>query len=436
MVAGTPRRFVPCRPRRRNHQCRVVHPVAADAPRMGAAGIRERAQSQSGLPSRHVLPDQDGHDAAVQLVAVVQAVGRALGVDVVHHVEEGGRVRLDVGAVPRQRFSSLKTTMPTYFVGPTAHSFAPSARWKRSWWSWPWPWSSWSCSPRRWRRRSASGGCGAWRSGPRRTSRPASSLGSKTACSPSRTRARAAAPIHADDGLGWPAHVRAVTRPPSPVLVSVADPACGPPRRRVVVPSGPAEGSLWLRWKAPVGLKFNFKCRSSVMPARPCGRAPRGLARGRVVHLCYFVLVRRGGEGEPDEAAHRFHKARRACAAAHLIVWGPCSTYFGQSGKFAAAELRRPRNPRAEAPRQDESGSNEKLHRRWGGLLVISSRRGPTASAAATRRPRGARETLMKWLRGRQRPRWSMNSSTAWWSRTRSAARRRRRGTGDHIRLM
>ena len=74
---------------------------------------------------------------------------------------------------------------------------------------------------------------------------------------------------------------------------------------------------------------------------RKLGRAaeaPRGLARGRVVHLGYFVFVRRGGEGEPDEAAHRFHKARRACAAAHLIVWGPCSTYFGQSGKFAAAE--------------------------------------------------------------------------------------------------
>mmetsp|Transcript_19013 Transcript_19013/g.54331 ORF Transcript_19013/g.54331 Transcript_19013/m.54331 type:complete len:362 (-) Transcript_19013:238-1323(-) len=81
---------------------RVVHPVAAVAPRVGAAGIRERARVAVGIAvaPRH-LPDQDGHDAAVQLVAVVQAVGRALGVNVVHHVEEGGRVRLDVGAVPR-----------------------------------------------------------------------------------------------------------------------------------------------------------------------------------------------------------------------------------------------------------------------------------------------------------------------------------------------
>ena len=67
---------------------------------------------------------------------------------------------------------------------------------------------------------------------------------------------------------------------------------------------------------------------------RELGRAaeaPRGLARGRVVHLGCFVLVRRGGGGEPDEAAHRFHKARRAGAAAHPCLLGPCSTYFGQS---------------------------------------------------------------------------------------------------------
>ena len=81
---------------------RVVHPVAAVAPRVGAAATVERARVAVGVAvaPRH-LPDQDGHDAAVQLVAVVQTVGRALGVDVVHHVEEGGRVRLDVGAVPR-----------------------------------------------------------------------------------------------------------------------------------------------------------------------------------------------------------------------------------------------------------------------------------------------------------------------------------------------
>ena len=53
----------------------------------------------------------------------------------------------------------------------------------------------------------------------------------------------------------------------------------------------------------------------------------------------------------------------------------------------------------------NESVSDEKLHRRWGERSrgAASSRRGPTASAAATRRPRGVHATSRRemWPRGR-----------------------------------
>ena len=150
------------------------------------------SRSRDRRRRRH-LPDK-ADTSAVRLVAIIQTVGRALGVDAVHHVEEGGRVRPAARRRACRGASWVKTTMPTSSSG------RPHTRSRRA---------------RAGRGRGgravavfvvvvllgagggaglASGGCGAWRSRSTPHVRPGVVAQVEAACSPSRHAVRHAAP--------------------------------------------------------------------------------------------------------------------------------------------------------------------------------------------------------------------------------------------------